>query len=182
MYTVEFICSVVVSYTFLCIPDTVSFSSAICTQQSRKHVLHSTILSQIVRRVYTSILESENENSLCEWAKSEAGHVGRLNCSMHYWFWSNQSQQICHAPGYAVLHTGHAWSINFLDPGATFEDKAVEVQQQLQPNCDHCLLLNQNFQPFHLFFFVTKWPFSIAQRMLFLHLIRMFFESVLASD
>ena len=53
------------------------------------------------------------------WAKSEAGHVWRLNCSMHYWFWSNQSQQICHAPGYAVLHTGHAWSINFMDPGTT---------------------------------------------------------------
>ena len=133
MYTVEIICSVVVSYTFLCIPDTVSLWSAISTQQSRKHVLHSTILSQIVRRVYTSIFESENGNSLCEWAKSESGHVERLNCSMHYRFWSNPSQQICHAPGYAVLHTGHAWSVNSLDPGATSWRQGCWVQNNFNP-------------------------------------------------
>ena len=58
MYTVEFICSVVVSYTFLCIPDTVFLSSAICIRSNpgNMHVLHSNILSQIVRRVCTSIL------------------------------------------------------------------------------------------------------------------------------
>ena len=151
MYTVEFICSVVVSYTFLCIPDTVFLSSAICIRSNpgNMHVLHSNILSQIVRRVCTSILfwewelvyvsvPSLKQVTWGDWIVPCITGFGVTNLANLSCPW------LCSSP-YRLCMVN-----KFPGPWGNFlKTRLLRFNNNFNLcNCDHCLLLNQIFQSF----------------------------------